>query len=197
MTREAFAQFKELKNHGRARPLTDSVLLDKLSSMLTNARIDYSSTPQYYDFDGVRIPILRWIAKNGDYYYLSIVAARYATLIDVDKFEPSEEHDNPLVHKINVNGTIVGITDHALERFTQRWLEYEKDLPANPLKMLAKMLRQAEPDEMNHVHRVLRLINNGQQAKYLRHGPWRMVLIADKVDNADMALVTFERRVRL
>lgn len=196
VTREAFAQFKELKNQGRSKPLTDSILLDKLGSMLAKARLDHAMIGESYELDGNRIPLLKWIGKNGDYYHLSMIVARYTTLVGIEKFEPSEERDSPFVHEIDVNGIIVGVTDHALQRFSQRWLEYERDLPANPLKILAKILRQAERDDMNPVHRVLRLINNGQQAKYLRHGPWRMVLIAEKVGNADTVVVTFERRVR-
>lgn len=197
VTREAFARFKELKKGNRAKPLSDSILLDKLGSMLGEARLDYTIAPESYDLDGNLVPLLHWIGKNGDYYRLSMVIAKYATLVDIEIFKPNEEQDNPFMHEIEVNGIIVGITDHALERFIQRWLEYEKDLPANPLKILTKILRQAEPDEMNPVLRVLRLINNGiERAEYLRYGPWRMVLITDKVGNTDKALVTFERRIR-
>lgn len=196
VTREAFNQFKMLKNQDKAKPHTDSVILDKLSNLLANARIDHTMDAESYEIDGMSVPLMHWIGKNGDYYHLSTVIAKYVTLVGVERFKPSEGHENQLVHEIDVNGTIVGITDHALERFSQRWLKYEKDLPAQPLKTLAKMLRKAEPDDMEDLHRVIRLINNGiVQTDYLRYGPWRMVLVIDKIGNAEKALVTFERRV--
>lgn len=197
VTREAFAQFRELKNKGRAKPFTDSILLDKLRSILASARVDYSAAPKNYDIGNGSVPLFRWIAKNGEYYQLSVVAAKHPTLVGVEKLEPNDAQENPLVHEIDVNGIVVGITDHALQRFAQRWLEYEQELPADLLKTLAKMLRYAEADELDPFHRVIRLINNGiQRADYLRHGPWRMVLIDDNVGNTQKALVTFERRLQ-
>lgn len=79
------------------------------------------------------------------------------------------------------------ITDHAKERFVERFSRLAKSVPKNPEESIRKMLKHAMPEEMDPVHRVVRLINNGSQpvSYYTCHG-WRFVI-------ADNVLVTVER----
>ena len=198
ITREAFAQFRELKNKDRAKPFSDSVLLDKLGRVLSKIRLDHVTDPECYLIDGLPCPLLYYISRTCE-YHLAIVKARYSTLVGIKAYEKSDEYVNPIVHEIDFHGEIIGITNHALDRFVTRWIQFERDLPKEPLKYLAKILNQAVSDELSPVLRVLRLINSGAvPAIYLRHGPWRMVILDQGIGgNTTKTLLTFERRIRL
>ncbi len=69
------------------------------------------------------------------------------------------------------------ITNHAIERFTERFAKFSKTPLNNPEATIRKLLAKAEPEEINPVHRVKRLITNGfQESNYLIRGEWRFVL---------------------
>lgn len=79
------------------------------------------------------------------------------------------------------------ITDHAKERFVERFSRMAKSIPKNPEESIRKLLKHAVPEEMEPMHRVIRLINNGSQpVSYFTHSGWRFVI-------ADNVLVTVER----
>ena len=82
------------------------------------------------------------------------------------------------------------ITNHAKERFVERFSRMAKSVPKNPEESIRKILRQAVPEEMNPVHRVIRLINHGSSAEYLVHGGWRLVLVNT---DAGKVIITVER----
>ncbi len=197
ITRQAFEQYRELKNAERAKPLSDSKLLDKLGHLLESTHLDHSKDPESYEIDGVKYPLFYRVSSQNA-YHLAIVGARYQTLVDIKTFTPASDIENILVHEIDFHGEIIGITDHALERFVQRWIQYEKDVPLDPLKTLKRILNKAEPDELSPALRVLRLINNGYvPTLYLRFGPWRMIVVDEDSGKATKVLVTFERRTRI
>src|SRR3990167_4351003 len=72
ITREAFAQFRELKNKDRAKPFSDSVLLDKLGRVLSKIRLDHATNPECYLIDGLPYPLLYHISHTCE-YHLAIV----------------------------------------------------------------------------------------------------------------------------
>ncbi len=196
ITRQAFEQYRELKNADRAKPLSDSKLLDKLGHVLESTRLDHSKDPESYTIDGVNYPLFYRVSSQNT-YHLSIVGARYQTLVGIQPFTPPDNVRDVVVHEVDFHGEILGVTDHALERFVQRWIQYEKDVPLDPLKTLKRILNKAEPDELSPVLRVLRLINNGYvPTLYLRFGPWRMIVVDEDSGKATKVLVTFERRIR-
>lgn len=83
------------------------------------------------------------------------------------------------------------ITDHAKERFVERFSRMAKTTPKNPEASIRKLLKYAVPEEMNPMHRVVRLINNkGSEAEYLVHGGWRFVFVST---DAGKVLTTIER----
>lgn len=200
ITREAFGQFRDLKNADRAKPISDSVLLDKLGTILSQARLDCRTSPESYEIDGTAHPLFYHISRKNE-YRLAIVSAKYPTLVGIAPYVSGLESADgvqSLIHEIDFHGEILGVTRHALDRFVSRWIQYEKDLPSEPLKYLSKMLNQAIEDTLSPALRVLRILNNGfVPAQYLRHGPWRMIVIDEQLGNASKVLLTFERRLRL
>jgi hypothetical protein len=196
ITRQAFEQYRALKNADRAKPLSDSKLLDKLGHVLESTHPDHSKDPESYEIDGVKYPLFYRVSSQNA-YHLAIVGARYQTLVGIQSFTPPDDVRDVIVHEVDFHGEVLGVTDHALERFVQRWIQYEKDVPLDPLKTLKRILNKAEPDELSSALRVLRLINNGYvPTLYLRFGPWRMIVVDEESGKATKVLVTFERRIR-
>lgn len=200
ITREAFGQFRDLKNMNRPKPFSDSLLLDKLGIILSQVRLDRGIAPESYEIDGMAHPLFYHMSRKNE-YRLAIVTAKYPTLVSIAPYVSGLENTYnvlPLIHEIDFHGKILCVTDHALYRFVSRWIQYEKDVPKEPLKYLGKILNQAIEDTLSPALRVLRILNNGfVAAQYLRHGPWRMVIIDKELGNASKVLLTFERRLRL
>lgn len=70
------------------------------------------------------------------------------------------------------------ITTHAKERFVERFSRMAKTVPKNPEESIRKMLKHAVPEEMDPMHKVIRLINNkGSEASYYTHAGWRFVIV--------------------
>lgn len=81
----------------------------------------------------------------------------------------------------------INITDHALERFTERILKMGGDLPKKPVKVIRAMVKRAVPENMSSGHRVQRLLaNNYKVTDYLVCDGWRIVM-------ASNSIVTIER----
>lgn len=79
------------------------------------------------------------------------------------------------------------ITNHTIERFVERFSRITKSVPKNPEESIRKLLKHVVLEEMDPVHRVIRLINNGSQdVSYFTHAGWRFVI-------AGNVLVTVER----
>ncbi|MEK7648440.1 MAG: hypothetical protein AAB400_00795 [Patescibacteria group bacterium] len=196
VTREAFLQYKELKNADRKKPIRDTLLLDKIGHILEGTRLDHSRSPEGYMIDGVVYPLFYRVSKQNA-YRLAIVKAGYHIVVGIEPCVPTDDAKSVVVHEIDFHGEILGITDHALERFLERWIQYEKDAPLDTLKTLQKIVNKAEPDELSPALRVLRLINNGcVRTQYLRFGPWRLIIVDEEMGSATKVLVTFERRTR-
>lgn len=196
ISREAFEQFKILKNAERTKPFSDSQLLDRLGRIMECTHLDHATEPEAYAINGVNYPLFYRVSGSNT-YHLAIVKAKHPTLVGIKPYTPTSDGENFLVHEIDFHGEILGVTDHALERFLERWIYYEKDAPQDPLKTLKRILNKAEPDELSPVLLVLRLINNGfVPTLYLRFGPWRMIIVDEEMGKASKVLVTFERRLR-
>ena len=70
------------------------------------------------------------------------------------------------------------ITQHAWDRFQERWCE---DRPKCWLRELHRLLRSSTREDLGHAA-VLRLIaHNYQPATYYRAGEWRFVLDEDSI----------------
>lgn len=84
------------------------------------------------------------------------------------------------------------ITNHAKERFAERFSRLAKSVPKNPEESIRKLLKQAVPEEMDPMHRVVRLINNGSDAEYRTYAGWRFVI----VDTDSGKVLTTVERIR-
>lgn len=82
------------------------------------------------------------------------------------------------------------ITNHAKERFVERFSRMAKSVPKNPEESIRKMLKHAVPEEMDPIHRVVRLINNKAPASYYTCHGWRFVIVDT---DEGQVLTTIER----
>ncbi len=81
----------------------------------------------------------------------------------------------------------IDITKHALERYEERLKRIGNDVPAKLTDSLIELMSHAEPEKMDEVTRVTRIINNNcNPADYYVYEGWRFVV-------ANAALVTVER----
>ncbi len=83
----------------------------------------------------------------------------------------------------------ITITQHAVERFVERSLKLGMKPPINPENTIRKLLNNAQPEMMDPVYKVKRIINNRCKAAdyYVANG-WRFV-----VSTENKELMTIER----
>ena len=80
----------------------------------------------------------------------------------------------------------LNITQHALERFIERQKKLGQTTK-NPEACIMKLLKQAEPEQIEPAHRIKRIIKHGfREAEYLVACGWRFVVVEGSV-------VTIER----
>ena len=76
-------------------------------------------------------------------------------------------------------GQHIGITRHAIERFTERYRKVYGNVPPDPERTLRKLLARARPEDISPVERVKRLINHKEPTVYAVAEGWRFVLTED------------------
>jgi len=76
-------------------------------------------------------------------------------------------------------GSLV-VTRHALDRFIER--SPNRILPSNVLKVLARLLEEAEPDKgVSPLSRVRSIFNNNFKiAEYWKSSGWRFVIVRER-----------------
>jgi len=78
------------------------------------------------------------------------------------------------------------ITQHALERFIERQKKLGQKMK-DPEACIMKLLKQAEPEQIDNAHKIKRIIKHGfREAEYLVTCGWRFVVV-------EGSIVTIER----
>jgi len=81
------------------------------------------------------------------------------------------------MNTVQLDGNDVVVTDHAVERFVERYRMFEEEELDNPLARLQTVIADAQQVQLPPKLEFKRLINHrGKKVTYYQQGRWRFVL---------------------